>query len=332
MDKNTIKNAFDIINLSSETENKVLDNLLKQSRKDGIVMKKTNRRKPITVIAAAAAAAVFTISAGAAVYTQFIHRDSVERYLIADSPEILEEQGLALNYVTQNEHLKMTVDTVLSDGYYAIAIVTMEPLDNIGQSYISDWQIPESAIRYADGDGEYVMLHIDEENSSYDRVRMYSAGYASRDEDEIDSSRFVMEYNLEYIDTTRPLNIDFYLEKSVGETDELGLPINNDAEGMSISTSFAPNIQTAILKDENGNEISMSQFELYSDDIRLLSDMDFRFITTSGKRVKLSSGYPESSGYNEKDGKMHSYLAYGEFINLDDYIGVELNGVEYLKQ
>lgn len=331
MDRNTIKNAFDTINLSTETENKVLENLLKQSRKDGIVMKKTNRKKPITVIAAAAAAAVFTVSAGAAVYTQFIHKDSVTQYMNEGGADKLESMEMASNAVSQNEHFKATADMFLSDGRNIIAIFTLEALDDIGHEIL-------------DGSGAYAPYIEPYYADTGEKINNSGSGSMVRDQ----SSAFMYHAKINDIDTSRDVRYVFYYnflnapQDHEEEHEDATIIPENLMGGIEFTFNVQKNVETVMLADDNGNEMTMSPFSL-SCDHTLITDISsgvaggdveadmIRLISTDGSYKSFSdnSCWLTSNGDENNDG----FFAYfGDIIELDDYVGVEINGVEYLKQ
>ena len=99
---------------------------LKQGRKPAKSIFKTS--------VAIAAAAALMIPVGAYAYTRLIHRESVEMYL--ENSAKVEESGNAVNRVMENEHIRITLDTVLSDGYMAMAIVTLDALDEYGRNFV----------------------------------------------------------------------------------------------------------------------------------------------------------------------------------------------------
>ena len=91
-------------------------------------------KKVFKVAIAAIAAAVLAIPLGVHAYNAFIHRGSVEMYL--ENADKVEASGNVENQIMENEHIRITLDTVLSDGYTALAIVTLDALDDYGKNFV----------------------------------------------------------------------------------------------------------------------------------------------------------------------------------------------------
>ena len=105
------------------------------ARKERITMKKNISKRSVAAIAAIAAALAMTVTAGAAVYKTFFHKESAEKFGIVNESN---SELVIGTTSSENAHLRMTADTVLSDGYKAMVIFTLEALDEQGKEYISD--------------------------------------------------------------------------------------------------------------------------------------------------------------------------------------------------
>ena len=103
-------------------------------------MQQKKHKTMIRVISAVAAAAVMGVTAGA-VSEVFNHRETVESFLSGDSREKLEEQELVSNYTTENEHFRMTMETILNDGFQLYMIATLEPLDEDAQNFLETYGV-----------------------------------------------------------------------------------------------------------------------------------------------------------------------------------------------
>lgn len=97
------------------------------------------RPKRLIAIAAAAAAltAVFTIGAVAAVRSNIIsNKENVaHEYDDSDVMSVIEKTEQQPAYY-QNEHIRLTVDTVLADKYYVKCTATLQALDDAGRDYL----------------------------------------------------------------------------------------------------------------------------------------------------------------------------------------------------
>ncbi|MBQ7069899.1 MAG: hypothetical protein IJM87_01280 [Ruminococcus sp.] len=294
--------------------------------------KKTTLKRIVRTGVIIAAAAALAIPAGAYAYKQLIHRESVEMYL--EDADKVEASGNIENQVMENEHIRITLDTVLSDGYTALAIVTLDALDDYGKNYIlthpdimlrrtdtgeamfpsgsggmDDWleQRENSSITY------YHSIDLMKIDPSYDyEMIFYSYGVFTEEEhQEANGKSFQIDEN--YIPVDNPLGYDFIAK-----------------------VNFAKNVDTVTLTGENGKALILSQFELISegDDIDLI-DVDhktFRLIRNDGTLEERS----EFCGYgveaDEDHDKTFSTMSFKKFIDLDEYKGIMLDGVEYLKE
>jgi hypothetical protein len=99
------------------------------------VMKQTKHRRKLSakVVAVAAAAAVMTVTAGAYAVAKLSHKDSVKHYYNENMASDIEQKGYVVNQVTQNKHIKMTLENMLVDENYAYGVVTVEALDEVGE-------------------------------------------------------------------------------------------------------------------------------------------------------------------------------------------------------
>ena len=105
----------------------------KTARKERITMKKNISKRSVAAIAAIAAALAMTVTAGAAVYKTFFHKESAEKFGIVNE----NNSELVIGTTSsENAHLRVTADTVLSDGLKAEIIFTIEALDSEGQEYL----------------------------------------------------------------------------------------------------------------------------------------------------------------------------------------------------
>ena len=278
-----------------------------------------------------AAAAAFAIPVGAYAYNSLIHRESVEMYL--EDAEKVEASGNVENQVMENEHIRITLDTVLSDGYTALAIVTLDALDEHGKYYILTH--PNIMLRRTDT-GE----------------AMFPSGSGGMDDwleqRANDSIKYYHSLDLTRIDPSCEYEIIFYSDGIFTDEehrtangkefklDENYIPVDNPLGYDFIAkVNFAKNVDTVTLTGKNGKTLILSQFELISDgdDIDLI-DVDhrsFRLIRNDGTLEERSDFVGYGVGADEYHDKTFSTMSFKKFIDLDEYKGVMIDGVEYLK-
>ncbi len=158
---NKIKQAYESIEYPAGRSRSTLETLLAENRREGITMKKNRSPKRIAAIAAASAAALaMTVTAGAVAYNALFHRESAERFGVAEAA--YSGEGFEAKAV-ENEHFRFTVDSVLSDGIMAHAVFTVEPLDDLGRQYT------EMAVAENGGACPVIWVSDDDKEVLYDR-------------------------------------------------------------------------------------------------------------------------------------------------------------------
>jgi hypothetical protein len=301
-----------------------------------------SRKKSSYKIAIIAAALLIAVPICAFRINEFLHRDNVEHYIAG--AELIEQQspGAVLNYVMKNDDFRVTVDMLLSDGHNVMIIHTAEAISETGRGHFNRMHYwPYGCLSYADG-SKGPVHRIEDLSIPY---IFGSYGYENLNEirgrDDIRKTSII---ECDGIDLEKEIHVEFYMndihtfavDYFYGKDPELsdvfiGLDqeITNYFDGIGFTASFAPNVTCNTLYSSDGRQIYMSSFELYADDPSLIPELSaVTFIKDTGERVTLK----------RSDGRMHlnksddrAYLIFGEFIDPDEYVGVEVNGVEYFK-
>lgn len=300
-----------------------------------------SKKRAFKIAISVAAAAALAIPIGAYSYNTFIHRDNVEQYV--SNVELIEQlcPEAVKNIVTENDDYRITVDTVLSDGNIVMAVLTHEPKTEKGlqiKSHVGG--CPGACITYADGSAG----PFEPAGAAREIPMTFAQGYAVTDaSDSVEFEKTVSLFRCKDIDLSKDVKVEFFIDER-GRSGVLQYfnnrnnPDNelvNELDGLEFTTSFAPNVKTVELHSADGKAISMSSFNIYSDDPSVvdipfdeitddMSDYQFVLIANDGKRrVIESEGRGSSIDYG--------YITYGEFIDIEEYKGVEINGMEYLK-
>ncbi|MBR6101433.1 MAG: DUF4179 domain-containing protein [Ruminococcus sp.] len=124
------KNIFD---MTEYLDDEYINASAPGSRRPGI---KAKRKLSAGFIAAVIA--VFSVSAvtAGAVYTTFFHRESIDRIMDEGQADKLESLGTVSGDYTENGHIRITLENVASDGRSISALLTTEPLDELGREYL----------------------------------------------------------------------------------------------------------------------------------------------------------------------------------------------------
>ena len=292
---------FGAVQVSQQEQDDIVSSVLrkagtkmKQGRKNG----RGIRRK---IIGFVIAAAVLAIPVGAYTVSRFAHKDNVEYYL-KGSERIEENQSAVKNYVMENKDYKLTIDSQLCDGHNVMLIETHEPKTDGGE-FMND---------------KTLEVRTRQEGQE---IHAVTGGYAVGKKDGI-FNRTVDIVRCGAFDTDKDVTMVFYgydkAEKSIQALD-----------GFEFTTRCEENVKSAELKSESGRRVVLSEFEVYSPDGRQIGQrmdnvsQEFAFIGKDGKKVKISE---DNVTYCVDD-----YIIFGEIIDPDEYKGVEIDGVQYLK-
>lgn len=298
-----------------------------------------NNRKPKrsvfkVAVSVAAAVAVLAVPVGVYAYNTFVNRESVEHYIT--NAELIEKISpeAVKNIVTENKDYRITVDSVLSDGNNVMMILTHETLTDKGLEIKKHMNgIPGACITYADGSAGPFGVDGAPMISTESNAWSYEAEFNGFDQT-------VSFFSCKDIDLSKDVNVEFYSGERrwygafeyFAKRDDPDYKVDeelvNELDGLEVTTSFAQNVDCVQLQSADGKSISMSSFEVYSSDpsIIILSDeIEYFFITDDGEKKPFPV---ETMGVSNSN---HGYIIYGEFIDINEYKGIEINGVEYLK-
>lgn len=343
-------NEHDMMRAMNGIEEQFVSEYAALTPRKGVRMKRMIRTGVIIATAAA-----FAVPAVVYAYSGFIHRENVEHYITG--ADIIEEQSpdAVKNYVMENQDYCITIDSVLSDGHNVIMVLTHDA-KSIKGLQIKDWVgcSPETYITYADGSAG-PFEHTDWAGDI--PMAWNFGGYAYDDVDNpFGFDRTMSVFDCKDIDITKDVKIEFFsdykdrhsallyywkrddpehLKRAIPDFD-FDEAITNDLDGMEFTTSFAPNVKCIPLYNADGTEIFMSAFEIYSErglvptsENNVIDTQEIFFITNDGEKTPLEIEVYKTGIHAGADG---DYIIYGKFIDPDEYKGIEINGVEYLKK
>ena len=329
--ENKIKKAYDSVRISEDSRQKVLDALLAQERKETVITMtqtgKNFRKKAVkhsaSMIAAVFAAAVMTVTAGAYAYNQLFHKEGVAEYVGKETVEMIEEQGNALGQVAENEHFRMTLDTILSNGSNARLFMTVDALDDEAKEMLGK-KSPNVRLRYADSNETlYIeqMELIDEpaDGSFTFQIIVFS-----------DNTDFSRKMILDFIDP----NADF---ASLG-TEEIPEEFFKGFEGLSFEADLSQNYEVAELHSEDGRLVRLSRAGVEVLREGAITEPDGEgydedeapcvyLIRNDGTREKAEI----FSEFVNFDDNGHTELYHGDIKDINEYSGVEVDGVLYTR-
>ena len=290
--------------------------------------KKRIKRRIISFIIAAAV----LLPVGAYAAGRLFHKENVEWYL-KGSERIEQNESAVKNYVMENKDFKMTIDSQLSDGHNVMMIRTNEAKNSTAKEMLKNEMGMSNVLytkaHYADGsDGPNV--------NNTQAGAMCTGGYAFGEHASSGDAEVVL-ISCKGIDLKKDIKLTYCQAKGdvegveIGDEDNYEEPYLEELEGFEFTTNFSPNVKSVELKSADGKKLVLSEFEIYSPDgMRIGDNIEFRevskhvsFIKSNGEKYQISEDNKTDANYD--------YIIFGEIINVDDFKGVEINGVEYLK-
>lgn len=243
--------------------NGIEDRFVISAKRERIIKHASNTKTLQRFVIGIAAAVALAIPAGA-VYTQFEHKAAVREYFDENTADYLENKGLALNYVSENEHLRITLDTILSDGNIGSMVLTVEGLDSEGLDYIEDtpffdMYIAEKKDNISNVDKEFL-----EGGGTVSFAVCTDTQYS------LQKDLFVCD-----IDTEKEYIMTFDDRKN--DTDLFN--------GLSFDISFKPNLEVREFKDNDGRHIWFSQIGYYTDEEETIRILDNWSVTSNNMRL-----------------------------------------------
>ena len=255
------------------------------------------RRFSAGLVAAAAAAAVMTVTAGAVTVAKLIHKESVDYYYNEEMASEMELRGYASGQVTENEHVRMTLENLLVDENYAYGVVTVEYKDETGRQLFREKFVPHSYM--LDTDGNYIEYGNDNFISLLGIVKI-----ADRNSDASKEAYMLqLSFNNDPL-SHKSRNIPAEVRVVFGDGEQYD-PANvhtqqdipqQGFEGLEFRVNTAPNVRTVSLEADNGYKAVVSEF---------MFDMHFDLkYAEDGQPV-----FPDSITLNMKDGTSRTLLS-----------------------
>ncbi len=274
--------------------------------------KKKIKRKVITFIVAAA----LLLPAGAYAAGRLFHKDNVEWYL-KGSERIEQNESAVKNYVMENENFRITIDSQLSDGHNVMMIETYEGKTRYGRDYIHDMADFGAKSEYADG--TEIDLDYTWGIEPIDSIHMRRGGHAKSGDAK------VKVYSCNGLNIQNDIKMTYYA--FAGEEGRTKL------DGFEFTTNFKPNVKSVELESADGKKLVLSEFEIYSPNNEKIGDQLGNSIYAVSERVSLIKTNGEIYHFSpeNKTSAHEDHIIFGEIINVYDFKGVEIDGVQYLK-
>ena len=326
-------NEQEYMNITSKIDGKYVDEYRICTAKHTISLRKKIR----TCLLVAAAAAVM-IPVGVIAYKKITHRDKLKVYFSEKGVQRIEESMLVDGYTVENGKIRLTVDVQMCDGNYIYGVYTLTALTEDAKSHLIS---RESKQVYTDT-GEWI----------------YPGGGGSQSatgdaisEDEI-SFAFTYDAHNAYLDESRPRRMIFFEYVETGESDGYGHVVVEDYtyyEGLYFDLLTKPNVPTKTVRSADGEELTLSPYGVSRMDenwsgpanegftsidsiVVLGTDGDRLNIMTCQSNGRVTTDLEDVNvGYSGDIGSGEFSLEFGVFLDLDNFNGVEINGVTYME-
>ncbi len=300
------------------------------------MMKQTGHRRKFSakIVAVAAAAAVMTVTAGAVAVAKLSHKDSVEHYYNENMASDIEQKGYVVNQVTQNKHIKMTLENMLVDENYAYGVVTVEALDEVGEKAF----LKEPVSYLLDENGKYIEKGY---LSSMIGVVMNGDNYKLTKQAHMIKIYLRDPFGDNKVEKPQKAQIVFskYFDNYNNRvTTESDIP-KDEFEGLIFDIDLKPNMQTLRLESASGHKAVISgfmldvQYDVKNDNTHFYDNVPnkLKLNYTDGKSRTLSSDYNwKQSDFTPEGGSANDYrFTFNEVLDLSKLESIEIAGETY---
>lgn len=291
---------------------------------DRIKLTRRVRKFPVMLAAVISIIVLSTITATAVIQGYISHKRNVEHdyQYVEDSSfvsELEKRQGQPI--VAQNKHLRLTVDSVMSDKVYIECHATLEGLDEQGRQYISKYLVlNKSDFEKSNGRvHSFVPFMKTKGADGKDKYFNQDADLMYGKKDENAEGSFVFGTRKEAFGNAETITVDCYDWESVDVRENKGLDDLREGifDGMSFELSLKPNYDTLVLRADNDK---YSQY-FYISEIRMYSEQK-GFDSPSVKINYKNGSSEEINAWNMTSEIRH--------FDISSIKSVEYKGREYL--
>ncbi|MCD7742384.1 MAG: hypothetical protein LUI06_09290 [Ruminococcus sp.] len=289
--------------------------------------------KAVTIIAAAA---VLTISAGAA-YNALTNRNSVEHYMGSEAADLIEKYDLTKNLISSNEHIEVTLDTLICDENTVLAVFTYKALDEEATHLMNTIGMPNVRMYYNDTDEE---VYTDYETATF---ISFANDENATDSQVNDTGAFISSYDISKADTSREITFEIYAD--IDDEEHSGYDyehVGKYFDGIEFTVSIETNVETIVYSDENGNEVTLSPISLCGYGEVIGYGANVNLVKKNGESYNLVSDFYDEnesdtlcydfSDENSGEDAGHFHCYFRRMIEITDYTSIKIGGVEYYRR
>jgi len=287
-------------------------------------------RKRISTGLLVAAAVALMVPIGVYAAKKLIHHDKVSILYGEDGVKMIEENLSDSEYTVENDYFRLTVDVQISDGNFTEVVWTVTARTDEAKKHLEN--IDRRCVDTVTGD----------------RIGFSGDSTPDLNSDEEVTWRFVVPV------TSHPARFEFFEDVPTGKYHcYYGAEVEEDYtyyEGICFDVLSEPNVPTKVLRSPDGKEITLSPYGLSvydetSDDPKngqAESISSLVYISTDGERVNIFTDQMDGRIETDLDdvnisvsgefGTGYFSMNIGTAFNVDNIIGVEINGVPYMAE
>ncbi len=326
-------NGNDILRAMNELDERFI---VSANSEQSVTLSRKPAKNIFRITVGIAAAAALVIPVGAYAYSQLTHREKVSIYYTEDGVQKLEKNGLASGRTVENGQIRLTVDTELCDGNFTQGVYTLTALTEDAKEHL---ETAMSKLVYADTGEEISPVGGGFEGWNGEARSDYEL-----------TSTFTYPIKNAYIDSNRPLRLEFYEFVETGETDDYGGRVVVDDltyyDGISFDLLTVPNVPCKTLCSADGTEMILSPYGVSEQDESWAYPQDgheeeafihsFIIISTDGERTDIEDTVKDTENatreYSGTPGTGRFSYRFGTILDIENISGVEIDGVEYTEE
>lgn len=323
--------------ISADAQERILASVMRKAghgMSKNITVKRTRKHNKhfMKIAVAAAVLATGAIAAGAYSHRVMTHKEKVSIYYTEEGAQKLENEGIVNGYTVENGQIRLTVDTEMCDGNFVQGVYTLTALTEEAKEHLAT-----GTTRFVYGDtGE----EIGTTGGAFE-------GWVSDAVSEYEITRsFTYPIKNAYIDSSRPLRLEFFEFVPNGETNEYGDQVVVEDytfyDGIYFDLLTEANVPSKILCSADGTELTLTPYGLseqtdnwsYPEDGHedMISISSVVIIAADGNRYDIHADENGIREYTGVPGSGNFTYNWGRILDVENITGVEINGTAYMEK
>lgn len=264
---------------------------------------KRDRRMRNRIFMGRTAACIAAIMICSSIAIASVNMDALQRYWGNDA-EIYRDRALETIQSVQNDNVKVNIEGIVSDHYQCVLVISVEALSEKGQEIIKkynnkhmvlDLKIKPAMVEGAENQCQFGAFQYTDDNKN--------KNYKS----------YKCDFPLKNVDLTKPVTVEF-----------AGLSMNfNIPEYMQVITLYPDS-------NEGVEKVELSPIGYYYENADAEYADQIRLIHKDGT-IDEELGY-FGSMVKDDNGKVTIIGSFTRLVDLNDYAGIQIDGVNYIAE